>query len=371
MQIAYANATYTKTRLTGGTVHVGQFINNAVALGHGIWVWQGNEHPSVKTLPTSFLALAHELRKMDVLYVRTEDRPVKMCRRSLPPFRTLYRLPVVVWEFNTSPLYGRLRGRTEEQIRNAVEVFRHFGKGCDLAVCVSNTLADYVQNELGIKRVLVVPNGSDPDLFHPDVTPVNCITKTDERLNVVWIGSGYIGWHNFKLLKEVAQIHWNHPGDKGITFHLIGSGMEKIMSDMPPNVNYYGEQDYETLPRWLASMDVGLGLMEPGPGDYNSPLKIFDYMSSGLTVVSTEQPQVREIFGKLGQLSFLVPSDDPMQLVGVLRSLADNRQILQRQGQAGRQLVINHYNWRRAVEDTMNELETILAQKRRSVVQRI
>ena len=108
-------------------------------------------------------------------------------------------------------------------------------------------------------------------------------------------------------------------------------------------------------------MDVGLNVYHPGPADYSSPLKVFDYMASGLTVVSTEQPQAREIFQQLGQTDLLVPSDNPEALANVLRSLSTDRDRLHRQGAAGRKLVIDQYNWRRAARDTFAEIDRLLA----------
>ena len=69
-------------------------------------------------------------------------------------------------------------------------------------------------------------------------------------------------------------------------------------------------------------MDVGLNVYHPGPADYSSPLKVFDYMASGLTVVSTEQPQAREIFQQLGQTDLLIPHDQPEMLADASARLA-------------------------------------------------
>jgi glycosyltransferase involved in cell wall biosynthesis len=107
-----------------------------------------------------------------------------------------------------------------------------------------------------------------------------------------------------------------------------------------------------------------LNVYRPGPADYSSPLKVFDYMASGLTVVSTEQPQAREIFEKLGQLDLLVPSDRPDALADKLRMLAADRERVRKQGAAGRQLVIGHYNWSRATKDTFAELAKLLSTPR-------
>jgi glycosyltransferase involved in cell wall biosynthesis len=359
MRLIYANAKYTNNSPEGGPAHMRQFIENAAALGHEIFLWHGLEqHPLTRPVPKGVVQRFKLFRATDVIYYRIEAVPPMGARVILPPHRKLAGNPLIAWEFNTVPEYGRLYGISERGVQACIVELKRLAAGVDLAVCVSKKIADYVQANLGIRRTLVVPNGSDPDLFKPGVPHVRRIQKSDGRLEVVWIGSANVAWHNFSLLRDAAWSLWNNgEGDK-IVFHVIGPGMQG-MRDVPPNVNYYGPEEYQHLPNWLAAMDVGLNVYRPGPADYSSPLKVFDYMASGLTVVSTEQPQIRQIMEQLGQTDLLLPCDDPEALAAALRKLASDRDRLKRQGAAGRQLVIDQYNWRRAVTDTFAELNKL------------
>ena len=363
MRLAYPNGFYRENCTSGGNRHIGQFIGNAVARGHEVWTWPGDQHPASRLIPATRVGRLMTLRRMDAAYIRVEWSLPAYGRWAVTPYRQLIGSPVIVWEFNTVPEYGFFLGRSEEDIRRAIEDFRYYGRGCDLAICVSHALAEYVRDNLGIKRLLTVPNGSDPDLFRPDVPPVRRVQRNPDQLNVVWIGSANLGWHNFDLLREAAQLLWDRGQGRCVVFHIIGEGL-RLMRDMPPNVNYYGSEDYSALPRWLAAMDVGLCLYRPGPADYSSPLKLFDYMASGLTVVGTFQPQLSEVFDQLRQTDLLVSPYDPEGLADVLLRLARNRDLVRSQGNAGRQLVIDFYNWRRAVRDTFREIQSILAQRK-------
>jgi glycosyltransferase involved in cell wall biosynthesis len=137
------------------------------------------------------------------------------------------------------------------------------------------------------------------------------------------------------------------------------------MGEMPPNVNYYGGEKYDLLPRWLVAMDVGLCLYHPGPADHSTPLKLFDYMASGLTVVSNDQPFVRELFNQLGQPDLIAPPRDADALARILLSLASDRDRVRQLGQAGRRLVVGYYNWRRAVADTFEEIALLMREKKK------
>src|SRR5437764_241615 len=82
----------------------------------------------------------------------------------------------------------------------------------------------FVQNNLKIRRTLVVPNGSDPELYKPGVPPVRRMLNTQDQFNVLWIGSAYVAWHNFKLLSDAANIIFDRGNPHNIVFHLLGQG---------------------------------------------------------------------------------------------------------------------------------------------------
>jgi glycosyltransferase involved in cell wall biosynthesis len=364
VRIAYGNASYKKNDKRGKSAHIHQFITQTTNLGHEVWAWPGNQHEAVHCLPRNRLRRWWVLRKMDVLYIRLQETMPDICRYSLNPYHQAIGSPLVVWEFNTIPKFLQVMGKSQEAIDRNIQAFQHFGRGCDLAICVSKILAEYVQEVLGIQQVLIVPNGSDPELFYKDGTVETSTNRKPDPLNVVWIGSAELSWHNFELLisaaKQVAEI----PGRAHIQFHLIGPKFAPT-GDSLPNVHYHGGIDYKDLPRWLAHMDVGLCLYHPGPADFGSPLKLFDYMASGLTVVGTVHPQVNEVFGQLNQLDLLVLHDDTASLVDILLNLDCDRDRVRQLGNAGRQLVISYFNWKRAAREVCEAIEVKLNERKR------
>jgi len=365
MRLAYANAPFRPDAHDGRNAHVRQFVQNAAAVGHEVWMWPGVCHPKAKALPVGRMARTLKLREMELVYVRVDNDLASPCTWALWPTRKLLGDPLMVWEFNTVPEYGEYRKLSPAQVQKNIEGFRHFGRGCDLAVCVSAHLANYVRKNLGIKRIVVVPNGSDPDLYTPGAPIVPRLKDVDDGIfNVVWIASAYAAWHNFKLLADAANLIWKRGNKQNIVFHLIGLGMNQ-MRDMPTNVHYYGAEDYEKLPQWMSAMDVGLCLYHPGPADYSSPLKLFDYMSSGLAVVATDQPQTRQLMTELDCLDLLISPDDAAKLADVLEGLAANRERVTELSRRSRELSVSKYTWRRAVTDTFAEVEKIAAERRK------
>jgi glycosyltransferase involved in cell wall biosynthesis len=342
-----------------------QFVRNAVALGHEVWAYPNNRYSEARIIPTTRFAHIRRMRQMDALYVRLESRSPELCGWSLPPRRLLYNFPLVVWEFNTIPDDATFRGESAHSIKKVVDTLRHYGRGCDLAICVAPVVADYVQEKLGIMRTLIVPNGSDPELFSPDIQPVKRMQPFRDAVNIVWIGSAGIKYHDFDLLQDTANLIWERGKGGQVNFHIIGPNLIGAMAYMPPNVYYWGAETYQKLPSWLSAMDIGLYITRGGTSVYGSPLKVFDYMASGLAIVSTTHPFVGDLFDQLKQCDLMVPSGDANALADVLINLISDRERMQRQGSAGRKLVIDHYNWRRAVQDSVNEMETILKGRKR------
>lgn len=364
MKIAYLNGIYRKNSIYGGSVHVNQFIENAIALGHKVYTTSNDEHQETLKLPKNRWRRFRLLQKIGVFYYRIEFELPLGSRWFKFPYFNLVGRPLIVWEFNTTPDFGKIVGKSKIEIERTKKKFQKKSKYCDLAVCVSNRLKGYVVENFNIKNAITVPNASDPKSFAPEIEIISSNAINEINLNVVWIGSANLKWHNLELLREAANILYKRQGasDPRIIFHIIGPGLDSNI-DMPPNVIYHGFVEYQKLPNWLAAMDVGICIYEPGPADYSSPLKLFDYLSSGLVVVGTDQPQVREVLQQLGRLDLIVQQYDSKALSSVLIKLFNDRSILSHLGEAGRQLVIDRYSWKKNVKDIMNAIESCLPRR--------
>ena len=253
-----------------------------------------------------------------------------------------------VWELNTIPEFIATDGYTQHDVETVIEKLRSAAGRCDLAVCVSQSIADYATDRLGIGRTIVVPNGSDPAMFSPDVAPVKRMRPFKEKLNACWIGSAGLGWHDFELIGRLGE-RLIANARRDIAIHILGGGLRDI-DQLPPNIHYHGYVSYERLPGWLAAMDVGLVTYRPGPGMYSSPLKLFDYMAAGLAIVSTEQPQVRSILGEIDAEECILPHDDLDGLYERLTHFADNRAQAREHGARARGLLCEKYRWRDNVD---------------------
>ena len=76
-------------------------------------------------------------------------------------------------------------------------------------------------------------------------------------------------------------------------------------------------------------MDVGLQVLENIPAFYygTSPNKFFDYLASGLPVITNYPGWVADLITE-NHCGIAVPPDDPVKLANAMMQLADDRRIL-------------------------------------------
>ncbi|PWT96716.1 MAG: hypothetical protein C5B53_08990 [Candidatus Melainabacteria bacterium] len=341
-----------KVPALGARVHIEQLLKRMIARGHDLWSsYPPDNVPEVKSLPCNRLSRIHLLQSMDALYLRVDFEQTLGWWWLIDPLRKMF--PVMIWEFNCVPDFARYVQESEGTIARNIADFRRYAKVCDLAICVSETMADYARNRLNLKNTTVIPNGSDPQTFRRDLVSNHFFDSS--YLNVVFISGSTLHNQNLSLLTDVARILLARQSK--ISLHTIGPFSDG--KSFLPNMHLHGSVSYENLPYWLACMDVGLCLYPPGPCEFASPLKFFDYFASGLTVISTPQRQVEEILKSINQTEMIVPAADPTAIANLLIALESDRQKVQRLGQAGRELVVNFYNWDRVTTDTLAAIEAL------------
>lgn len=359
MRIAFLNAKYNTNLKDGGSVHIRQFIEHATSLGHEIWMDARSDHPMIHRFPVGKLAAVKAIRRCDVIYIRLEGTPANACRFGVAPYKYLVGNKVIAWEFNTVPMYETELKDDPQGTQRSISRFQQLAPSCDLAIGVTNLLCDFVKNTIGVKNVLEAPNGSNPEQFRPDLPRIPRIPQDPKVMNVVWIGSANLTWNNFALMRDAAErLQSQGYGDK-IRFHVLGAGMSDTES-LPTSIHYHGHASYDRLPYWLASMDVGLILYRKGSADYGSPLKLFDYLSSGLAVAGVKHTQTIDITRQFGGQNLLVDHDDSDALAKVFVDLHEDPVRRKQLGDQGRKLIVERYSWRHIIRNIMSNLESLL-----------
>jgi len=129
-------------------------------------------------------------------------------------------------------------------------------------------------------------------------------------------------WHK---LDHVISMIANYDAENSPHLLIVGEGpaietcqAQAVELGIKDRVHFAGFRKREEIPEYLAAMDIAL---QPAVTSYASPLKIFEYMESGLAIIAPDQPNIREILvhGKNALLfepqDFVAAEDQILQLV--------------------------------------------------------
>ena len=365
MKIAYLNTVFKENSVSGGSTHIREFINHVTALGHTIYVGKYNFHPKALQIDERIFSRIKTLLQCDVIYTRYQGNMTQSMMLSKFPLKNLTRHAINIWEFNALPIYALTKGKGENEVNRQINLLRNEAITSDMAVCVSETMANYVKSVLKWKNVIVIPNGSNPEHFKPGLHIPERMTFFEENLNIVWAGSLRLNWSHTELLLKTAHKFWSS-GNKKILFHLIGQHPMYLSKVIPPNVFLYGSQPYNDLPNWLSAMDIGLILYKDKLNNYGSPIKLFDYLANGLSVISTPQPQVKDILSDIGFENFVLRDESSDELFEKIMILAKNKGILDKFKKFGRKLIVDKYNWENSFIKLLNKIEQLVNDGKRT-----
>lgn len=203
----------------------------------------------------------------------------------------------------------------------------------DRVVVVSQALSDHVRR-LGVRpeKILVLPNGVDPELFHPGrdgVAKRRCL-GLDGNFVVGFSGS-LKSWHGLDyLLRAFAGLVVHVPKARLL---LIGDGpgretLHRLAENLgiADRTHFTGAIPHEEVGAYLASCDALTAPYGPMENFYFSPLKVVEYLATGRpVVVSAIGPLAQTLDTSKGAV--LVPPGNVDALRDALTTLAlDGRQ---------------------------------------------
>lgn len=295
------------------------------------------------------------IAEADILYFRVDGRVGWEIIPSLPGFWQIDK--PIIWEINATleelqvlPEPRRWRDRLGGWLRSIS------ARRADLALCVSEPLVHYAQ-DLGISQTILVPNGSEPTLFSPELHDAKTFPGLEGCFRVLWAGSTAYSWHDFQTVLACARELESL--DPEINFAVIGHPPDLPPEQIPTNVHFYPPVPYLEVPRWFASAHVGLCLYRDITwskyGFFFSPLKLFDYAASGLPVIYTALPELQRVAQPFG---LPVAIGDGQHLSQQILQLKADPALYQHLATSARQTVLDYYNWNRVGMQTESALLT-------------
>lgn len=198
-------------------------------------------------------------------------------------------------------------------------------KKCTKIICISRGLKDfYVVKGIMPDKILIAPDGVDLKEFDVPISKDGARHKLNLPANkkiILYTGHLY-EWKGAGLLAEASKYL-----DSDCLTVFVG-GTEKDVKSFKfqfsglKNILVVGHRPHQEIPYWLKAADI---LVLPNLAKekiskfYTSPLKLFEYMASGVPIVASDLPSIREILNEKNAV--LVESDSAQALAVAINKL--------------------------------------------------
>lgn len=225
-------------------------------------------------------------------------------------------------------------------------------RSAHVVTAVSPEVARWAAARIGAPHsVHVVANGVDVRRFRPRAGGAT------GRFVVGFVGT-LKPWHGLETLVEAFPrllaavphaellIVGEGPERSRLTSAVVAGGIEA-------RVTFTGAVPHDAVPRWLQRMDVAVAPYPDLHDFYFFPLKLVEYMASGLAVVASRVGQVATIV-EHGRTGLLVPPGDAGALADALAALSARPAWRARLGRAARDVVVAKHTWTAVVDQVLS-----------------
>jgi len=260
----------------------------------------------------------------------------------IPIISTIFRKRVVV---DCHDVLQALRIKHTSRLRTILETFSE-----KMAYKYSSAILAVSENErdllvsYGVKKdkIWVIPNGVDTEAFNPSINADRVKSMFDLRKYRTVIFVGNIDYPpNLEAVRMIASkiAPQVRKRIKNVKFLIIGRASKKINVE---GLIFTGVVD--NVAEYLASADVAIAPLFHGSG---TRLKILEYFSSGLPVISTSLG-VKGLNVKKNVHALI--EDDVNKFAVRIIELLKNKALATNLGKAGRKLVIDCYDWKKIIK---------------------
>lgn len=380
---------------SGGSVtHIAGVANNLYALYGGLDMITTDCIPTVDP-GVAVSVLRPEARWADVPEIRQllfnerlEDHALAYCGERRPAFiyqrysvnniagvmlAQRFAVPLVI-EYNGSEVWiNRHWGRALADESLALRLERLNLQAADLVVVVSQALGDeLVERGISAERILVNPNGVDPERYRPDIDSSALRARLGLEGRVVLGFVGTFGpWHGAEMLaRAAADLLEARPDLRDrLAFLFVGDGqnmslVREIVAErgIADSCRFTGLVPQADGPAHMAACDILVSPHVPnsdGSRFFGSPTKLFEYMAMGRPIVASSLEQIGELL-RHEHDALLVPPGDTQVLSKAMVRLIDDPELGKRLAEAARRSAVERHTWRRHTERILAALDTRL-----------
>ncbi len=234
---------------------------------------------------------------------------------------------------------------------------------CRQADVIVTPSARIIPSHVPPSKVLRTEWGADTERFRPGVVGRVPFTRSGGDIVAVFSGA-FRAWHGaIHLIDAIRRLRAR--GRHDIKAVFVGDGPElpriRHAAAALGGITLVGAVPHGEVPAILAAADIGVAPFDVGAHPslahefHWSPLKIFEYMASGLPVVAPRIERLASIVSH-GQEGLLYDATNPDALAEALGSLSDAT-LRQRLGAAARARAVSEFSWSSHCRRLSNALE--------------
>ncbi len=243
---------------------------------------------------------------------------------------------------------GVLRNQT--LIRLSLWLERFLYRRADRVIVNSPGYVAHV-TERGARRVELVPNGADPDMFDPanGGLEFKSANHLEDKFVVLYAGAHGLS-NDLGVVLEAAKLLQDGIVTSEITVILLGDGKEKPALQKQAagmgltNVLFLPPIPKTEMAEALAGADACLAILKPIEA-YKAPYpnKVFDYMAAGRPVILAIDGAIREVV-EAAECGVFAQPGDPSALAEAIRKLSANKHDARVMGLRGRKYLEEHFS---------------------------
>jgi glycosyltransferase involved in cell wall biosynthesis len=366
MRIVYAALDQRVPGTTGGSIHVTAVADGLAALGHEVDVLTTPGAGSFPAGPARWHALAPPLGLRHLRVLRTEavrafaeqaradviiERYYNFGGEGMRAAKALGAVAVLEVNAPVIDYPGSPKARLDKAL--LVEPMRRWrDRQCRMADLLVTPAADVLPAFVPRERIVEIEWGADTERFTPGASGPLPFVKRPGAILAVFAGA-FRAWHGaVNLVRAMRELRTG--GRHDVDAVLIGDGPElpraRAEAEGLDGVTFTGAVAHDRMPACLAAADIGVAPFDVAAhaplqlAFYWSPLKVFEYMASGLPVVAPSIQRLAKILGP-GHGRLLYDARAPRALAGALAYLADHEDERRRLGAQARRRVCDEFTW--------------------------
>ncbi len=287
--------------------------------------------------------------------------------------------PVVVSKLTKIPHIVEVNGVIGEELKmvGVPRVFvksfefveKHIYKFSQRIITVTKNIKKELVGKYALseKKIIVVPNGANTDLFRPlNIKRAKKELGLDDKsFYVIFVGY-LVQWQGVDRLIEAAPFVLKEvPNTK---FIIVGEG--RILNALKAQVEelnitdkftFTGKVPYENIPLYINACDVCVApfIRERNEKIGLSAIKVYEYLACGKPLVASNIEGVGDLL-EISKSGIPVEPGNCEDLGGGIVKLLEDKKLRDRMGKNGRKLVEEKYSWRRAAQDVVHVCEEVV-----------